>query len=346
MQAKRVENLDSLGVLKVYTGQGFASPGMGMDVLAQYEEVRKLYRTAREITGIDIERLCREGSPEQQRNTRNQQAMVYLNIAALVLRTEGLLFDRNEIWRCPEFEETRDQRKTVYLGFSLGEILALLAAKRFSFVDGLKIIKTRSELMAREGKGALASVLGGKEKEVVKAIHDKMGVYWAISKSDDNTSIGGDTRELLLSFCEELRAQGKIRKIIPTDGTSAAFHTPLFEQEGYELREYLRTQSGMFRPSDGVVISNLDARPYPGSVEDTINTMSGQIHQTALFRYSVKSVEERIEEVQVIGPGAEIMAKIVKANIPGMPVTTIETAASLNSYWDGKMRRLPSLSQH
>ncbi len=330
--------MNSLGILKVYTGQGFSTQGMGMDILKEYDDVKKLYQTAKEITGINVEKLCREGTKEEQTNTRNQQAMVYVNIAALILRTEGLLFEKNEIWHCPEYEENKDLRKTYYLGFSLGEILALLAAKRFSFVDGLKLIKTRSELMARENKGELVSAIGGNESDISKNIIGKE-VYLSMIKSDGNISLGGYKTPLDVA-CEELRAQGHIRKIIRTEGAAAAFHTPLFEQEGYELREFLMKHSDLLVPSDKTVISNLDGKPFTGSVEDTINRISQQIYKTVQFKRAVKSVEDSIGEVQVIGPGAETMAKIVKTNIPITPVYTIEKMESLNKYWEEQMRRM------
>lgn len=311
---------------------------MGTDVLKEYEQVRKLYTTAKAITGLDVEKLCREGTEEEQKNTRNQQTMVYVNIAALILRTEGLLFERNEMWHCPEYKEARDQRKTFYLGFSLGEILALLAAKKFSFVDGLKLIKARSELMAREGKGELVNALGGEEADIHRRISGK-DVYLAISTTDGNVALGGYKTPLKL-VCDELRAQECIKKVIENKNTSAAFHTPLFEEEGRELYEFLMQHSYMLMPSEGIVISNLDARPFTGSVEDTINRISRQIFTTVQFKRAVKSVDECVEEVQVIGPGAETMAKIVKTNVPLKQVTTIETLDSVNKYWENQMRRI------
>ena len=335
--------MDSLGVLKVYTGQGFPSQGMGTEVLNAYPQVRELYATAKAITGLDVEKLCSEGTDDEQADTANQQAMVFVNIAALILRTEGLLYDKNQVWHCPEHKENKDQRKSFYLGFSLGEILALLAARKFSFVDGLKLIKTRSELMARENKGELVNVIGGDEADIYRRILGK-GVYLAISSSDGIVALGGYKTPLDLA-CEELRAQDCVKKIMPNKKTSAAFHTPLFEQEAYELLHFLRAHSDIFLPSDRVVISNLDARLYPGSVEDTIYRISRQICETVQFKRAVKSVEDCIDEVQVIGPGSEKMAKIVKTNIPGMPVTTIETLESINAYWEKQMMRMSEVTR-
>ena len=56
--------MDTPGVLKVYTGQGSVSRGMGADILKAYPQVRKLYNAAKEITGLDVERMCREGTDE------------------------------------------------------------------------------------------------------------------------------------------------------------------------------------------------------------------------------------------------------------------------------------------
>jgi malonyl CoA-acyl carrier protein transacylase len=206
------------------------------------------------------------------------------------------------------------------------------------------VIDKRRKLMAREGKGELTNALGGEEAEIYRRISGK-GVYLAISKSDGNISLGGYKTPLDL-VCEELRAQGCVKKIIPNKKRLPAFHTPLFEEEADELLCSLREHSDIFLQSDRAVISNLDAQLFTGSVEDIIYRISRQMCRTVQFKRGQRSVEDRIEEIQVIGPGAKTMANIVKTNIPGMPVTTIETAESLDSYWTDRMRRLPSLTQY
>ena len=51
-------------------------------------------------------------------------------------------------------------------GHSLGEFVALYAAEVFDFETGLRLLKTRSELMASAGGGAMAAVLGFDRKQL------------------------------------------------------------------------------------------------------------------------------------------------------------------------------------
>ncbi len=336
MNAEKSESLDTLGILKVYTGQGFLSPEMGMDVLKEYKEVQKLYETAHSILRRDIRRLCEKGTLEEQKDTRNQQAMVYLSIAALILKTQGLLFTRDQYWKCPEHERYTEGKNSFYVGFSLGEILALLAARKFSFVDGLRIIKKRSELMGKKNKGSLANVIGAEEEKLKTEISAEKTVDLAIISCEGNISVGGYDQDLN-GFFERIKREKIARKIIPS-ATSGAFHTRLYAKEAEEYRKFLIGMSHVFLPSQEKVIANVDAKPYTGAVQDTINKMSNHMWQPVLFKPSVKSLEGQIDEIHVIGPGAKKLAdNVVKRIIDNVPVVVIEDLPSLKEYWQNRM---------
>ena len=45
----------------LFPGQGAQAVGMGKDIYERYEEARKVFERASEISGIDIKKLCFEG---------------------------------------------------------------------------------------------------------------------------------------------------------------------------------------------------------------------------------------------------------------------------------------------
>lgn len=48
----------------LFPGQGTQVVGMGKDIYEKYEEARKIYKKATELTKMDVTKLCFEGPEE------------------------------------------------------------------------------------------------------------------------------------------------------------------------------------------------------------------------------------------------------------------------------------------
>ena len=57
----------------LFPGQGAQTVGMGKDVYEKYEESRKIYDKASEISGIDVKKICFEGPEEELNKTENKR---------------------------------------------------------------------------------------------------------------------------------------------------------------------------------------------------------------------------------------------------------------------------------
>ena len=60
----------------VFPGQGAQEVGMGKDIFERYEEARKIYEKASEISGIDVKKICFEGPEEELRKTENTSELI------------------------------------------------------------------------------------------------------------------------------------------------------------------------------------------------------------------------------------------------------------------------------
>ena len=117
----------------VFPGQGAQYVGMGKDLYENYESVRKIYKKAEEILGIDIAKLTFESTEEELSQTKNTQ------IAILVMSL-GIL----------EILKENHIEAEISAGLSLGEYTALIYSHALSIEDGIRIVRKRGEFMRRQ----------------------------------------------------------------------------------------------------------------------------------------------------------------------------------------------------
>jgi len=132
----------------VFPGQGSQAIGMGHDLAAHYSLAMRTFEEAEDILGFALSRLMWEGPEADLNDTLNTQPALYVHSVA-AQRVFSHLY--------PGF-----QPATV-AGHSLGELSALTAAGALTFTDGLRLVRTRGELMKRAGEispGGMAAILG------------------------------------------------------------------------------------------------------------------------------------------------------------------------------------------
>lgn len=106
---------------------------MGKDIYEKYKKYREVYEKASNILNIDLTHLTFLSSEEELSETKNTQIAIFMMSLGIleILKDNGIISE--------------------YLsGLSLGEYIALMYANSFSFEDGLKIVRSRGELMRRK----------------------------------------------------------------------------------------------------------------------------------------------------------------------------------------------------
>ena len=136
--------LGPAGLVFMASGQGSQKPGMGADML-DIPEVASVFACASDVLGRDVAALVRDASPEELNDTRNAQ----IAIAALSVGMGRAL-------------EARGIVPDALLGFSLGQISAMVLGGMLAEEDTFALIAERSRLMgeaADANPGVMSALL-------------------------------------------------------------------------------------------------------------------------------------------------------------------------------------------
>jgi [acyl-carrier-protein] S-malonyltransferase len=294
-----------MGIAWVFPGQGSQKVGMAAGVL-ELPGARERFATASELLGRDLLAVCAgeaDGALSDLNDTRNTQPALFVIESLLVdgLKAQGRTAD-------------------VVAGHSLGELVALYAAGVFDVTTGLALMKTRSELMAAAGGGAMTAVMGFDrgELEALVAAND------AVVIANDNSSA-----QVVLSGSPEAVAavSGALtcKRAIPL-AVSGAFHSPFMAEAAAAFSTTLEGVS--FSNASIPVLSNTD--PTPETSGEALKARlrhqmtTGVRWRETMERFSADGLATAVE----IGPG-NVLSGLIKRSCEGVSTAQIAGAADL-----------------
>jgi malonyl CoA-acyl carrier protein transacylase len=281
----------------LFPGQGSQSRGMGAESFRRH---RDMAERASDIAGWDIEELCVADPQNRLGLTQYTQPAVYV---ANALR-----------W----LDDERDGAD-FYLGHSLGEYDALLAAGAFDFETGLKLVLERSRLMAEAAEGTMLAVIGADAAFLRGALVDigLTALDIANLNTRDQVVLSGPTADVERAR-EELG--GLDVKTVPLN-VSAPFHSRYMQPAADEFEVFL---SGFdFAPLAAPVVANATARPYASA---TISeTLCQQITAPVQWEESIAYLLRRDPDITFSEVGGTVLTRMVEQIRRAAP---IERAAS------------------
>ena len=300
----------------LFPGQGAQSVGMGKDFYEKYEEARKIYDKASEISGMDIKKICFEGPEEELMKTENTQIAILTTSLAIL-----------EVLRLHNIEAQ------IATGLSLGEYTALIYSGVISFEDGIKLIKKRGYYMQHllpNKKFEMAAVIGlnsSKIEEVCKQI-EKTGKF--ITPANYNckiqTVISGE-ESAINEATIKLKELGA-KRVIPLK-TSGPFHTKKLEKAKEEYSKELDKIT--FNKGKVKVIKNIDGNYYLEN-ENLKQILAEHILNPVRFDKTIELMEnENIDEYIEIGPG-KALTGFIKKDIKEAKTYNINNIETLENY--------------
>ena len=294
-----------MGIAWVFPGQGSQKVGMAAAVL-ELPGASERFAAASELLGRDLLAICRgdaEGELSDLNDTRNTQPAMFVVESLLVdaLRAQGRSAD-------------------LVAGHSLGELVALYAAGVFDVSTGLRLMKTRSELMAGAGGGAMTAVMGFDRGELEQLVAATEGVVIANDNSSAQVVLSG-TPEAVAAVSGQLTC----KRAIPL-AVSGAFHSPFMAQAAEAFATEL--EAIPFADATIPVLSNTDPSPETSGAALKArlrNQMTTGVRwRETMERLSSESIATAVE----IGPGA-VLSGLIKRSCEGVSTAQIAGAADL-----------------
>lgn len=273
----------------LFPGQGAQVIGMGKDIYEKYEEARKVFDEASNISGIDVKKLCFEGPEDELNKTENTQIAIMVTSLAIleVLKSKGI-----------------DAK--IACGLSLGEYTALVYAGIISFEDGIKLIKKRGYYMGNlipASEYEMAAVIGldvSKIEEICKELKENGKFVVPANYNCSTQTVVSGEKIAVEEAIEKLKSAGA-KRVIPLK-TSGPFHTEKLIEASNVFEKELENVRFNLDKENIKVIKNIDGTYY--NKNDNIKEiLVKHIISPVRFDKAIKLMsDENIDEYIEIGP--------------------------------------------
>ena len=283
-----------MGIAWVFPGQGSHSLGMAKGVM-ELPGAKERFAAASELLGRDLLAICNgeaQGELVDLNDTRNTQPALFVVETLLVdaLRAQG-------------------RQAQLVAGHSLGELVALYAAGVFDAGTGLRLIHSRSSLMASAGGGAMTAVIGFDRGELE-----------ALVAANDEVVLSGSPAAVA-AVSGALRC----KRAIPL-AVSGAFHSPFMAEAAAAFAAELALVP--FADAAIPLLSNSD--PSPETKGDALKQrLCQQMTSGVRWRETMDQLSQAAIDTAVeIGPGS-VLSGLIKRSCQGVGTAQISTSADL-----------------
>lgn len=293
----------------IFPGQGSQSVGMLSEAADQWPIIIETFAEASDVLGYDLWHLCQHGPAEELNKTEiTQPALLTASIA---------------LWR--QWCVVGGRMPDYLAGHSLGEYSALVAAESMTFLDAVKLVRLRGELMQEAvpvGQGKMAAILGLEDEQVRAACAEAANgdVVAAVNYNAPGQVVIAGSNAAVDRAIEACKARGA-RKAMPLP-VSVPSHCALMKDAAEELADALDEAS--FNDAVIPVIQNVTAKPETERSILKANLVS-QLYSPVLWTDSVVSLGLHGVQAAVECGAGKVLAGLVKRIDKALTVYSIES---------------------
>jgi [acyl-carrier-protein] S-malonyltransferase len=283
--------------------------GMGKELHAKFDMVKKLFNEADKILEFSISSLILEGPKDQLDLTENTQPAIFLvGYSIFQLLKKEFELDLN--------------KASFFAGHSLGEYTALASADVLSFSDTLKILKIRGNAMQSavpKGEGGMVAVLGSNMEQIEKIIEENKNKYECFIANDNSNGqlvVSGNINNID-KFISDLKSNSIKNIKLPV---SAPFHCKLMKKATDIMTKEIAKLE--FKDPKNVLISNVTGKEVTSSAL-LKDLLIKQIENRVRWRESVMLMVNRgVNKFIEIGPG-KVLSGLIKRIDKNVKVSAI-----------------------
>jgi malonyl CoA-acyl carrier protein transacylase len=278
----------------VFPGQGSQKRGMGQGLFDEVREYSTVEREVDALLGYSMRGLCLDDTNGRLKETQYTQPALYVVNALHYYKALS-----------------QGERPVCAAGHSLGEYNALLAAGVFDFLTGLKLVRTRGELMSQSKNGGMAAVIGLPPSKIAQVLLDNglVGIDVANLNSPSQTVVSGQVDDI--KRAGPLLEKAGARLYMPLQ-VSAAFHSRFMAAAGDKFAAFLAPMS--FAAPKLPAISNVTAQPYPAENAGTVvkSLLVQQFTKSVQWTQSVRYMAGMgVKEFRELGPG-NVLTRLIQ----------------------------------
>jgi [acyl-carrier-protein] S-malonyltransferase len=291
----------------MFPGQGSFEAGMGREIAEAEPAAMAVYDVGSEASGLDLRRLCFEGTAEELVETDVQQpALVATSLAInAALRARGIV---------PAY----------VVGHSVGEFAALGAAESYGIAEAIRLVRERGLAMAEAAKefpGSMAAILGLAD-EVVEALCRKIANVWPANYNcPGQLVVSGQTSavdECILEATNE-GARRAVRLRV-----SGAFHSPLVAHAAERLKPAIDRID--FKAPTAQFVSTVTAKLEPATRYSSL--LVDQLTAPVRFTHAAgELISNGVTTFVEVGPGNVLsgLLKRIDSSVKAIPVNDLKS---------------------
>ena len=296
----------------IFPGQGSQSLGMLSELADHFSIVKDTFTEASDALGFDLWKLTQEDQEGLNQTQNTQPAMLAAGYA-----TYRVLSSETEL------------SPICMAGHSLGEYTALVASGSLGFSDGIKLVRTRAELMQSAvpaGVGAMAAILGLEDEVVVKVCADYSGegIVQAVNFNSNGQVVIAGNKPAVDATCEAMKAAGAKRAVILP--VSVPSHCSLMDDAAEKFK--IAVDALDFKMGNIDVLHNVDGAKA-ADTNDIKAKLVAQLHKPVLWTGTVQAMADMgVEKLIEAGPG-KVLAGLTRRINKSLSANAVLDSASV-----------------